>query len=158
MKKLCFAVLMTAFLLTACAQKQTEPEGILLYYITDSSATYGSAIATQAWEGTGTPLNEELMQDLLEGPTQEGLVSPFPKGVTIQSLEFEGTTMCLTLSEHYSGLTDISRTLADACIVMTACQFPQISQVEISSDGFWSSRPASRTLSPEQLDLETLLP
>ena len=98
------------------------------------------------------------MQDLLDGPTQEGLKSPFPRGLTLQSLEVEGNTICITLSEHYSGLTDMSQTLADACIVMTLCQLTGVEAVEISTDGFWASRPASRTLTPEQLELSSLLP
>ena len=51
-----------------------------------------------------------------------------------------------------------TQTLADACIVMTACQFPEVERVEISSEGFWTSRPASRILSPAELELDTLLP
>ncbi|MBQ8800808.1 MAG: GerMN domain-containing protein [Clostridium sp.] len=144
-------------LLCACAQDTEQHAEYYLYFL-PSSASYGSALAVQPWEGSGTPLNEELMQDLLDGPTQEGLKSPFPRGLTLQSLEVEGNTICITLSEHYSGLTDMSQTLADACIVMTLCQLTGVEAVEISTDGFWASRPASRTLTPEQLELSSLLP
>ena len=51
----------------------------------------------------------------------------------------------------------MTQTLADACIVMTLCQLTGITEVEISTDGFWASRPASRTLRPEQMDLTSLL-
>lgn len=143
--------------LCGCTRKTGQPQ-YYLYFLPDPTASYGSAIAAQPWEGTGTPLNEELMQDLLQGPTQEGLRSPFPKGLTLQSLEAEGNTIHVTLSEHYSGLTDMAQTLADACIVMTLCQLTGIDAVEISTDGFWGSRPASRTLTPEQLEMNSLLP
>ncbi len=144
-------------LLCACGQKGEPPAEYYLYFLPAASTSYGSALAAQPWEGTGTALNEELMRDLLAGPTQEGLRSPFPKGLTLQSMEVEENTIHITLSDHYSGLTDISQTLADACIVMTLCQLTGIEAVEISTDGFWASRPASRTLRPEQMDLTSLL-
>ena len=144
-------------LLCGCVQKSEPPAEYYLYYLPAASTSYGSALATQPWDGTGTALNEELMQDLLDGPTQEGLRSPFPEGLTLQSLEAEGDTIHVTLSEHYSGLTDMSQTLADACIVMTLCQLTGITQVEISTDGFWASRPASRTLSIWQIETQSLL-
>jgi spore germination protein GerM len=149
---------LTMLFLSACTPQKKQPEGWLLYYTTDNSSTYGSAIAAQVWAGSETPTGEELMQALLDGPAEEGLVSPFPKGLSVQSMELEGEIMRLTLSEQYSGLTDISRTLADACIVMTVCQLPGVESVEISSVGFWASAPAKRDLSPEQLRLEMLLP
>lgn len=145
-------------LLCGCGQKTERPAEYVLYYLPSASAGYGSALATQPWEGTGTPVNEELMQDLLAGPTQEGLKSPFPRGLTLLDIDTEGNTLCITLSEHYSGLTDMAQTLADACIVMTMCQQSGVEAVEIRTDGFWASRPASRTLTPEQLELSSLLP
>ena len=158
MKKiLCVLCILGMVLLCACGQKGEPPAEYYLYFLPAASTSYGSALAAQPWEGTGTALNEELMRDLLAGPTQEGLRSPFPKGLTLQSMEVEGNTIHITLSDHYSGLTDISQTLADACIVMTLCQLTGITEVEISTDGFWASRPASRTLRPEQMELTSLL-
>jgi len=100
------------------------------------------------------------MEALLDGPTREGMRSPFPGAVTILSLELDegDKLMRISLSEQYGGLTDMAQTLADACIVMTACQFPDVERVEISSEGFWTTRPGSRTLSPAELELDALLP
>ncbi len=157
-KRMAAWLILLLCLLAACGQKNATRGSYQIYFLPDRQTGYGSALAAQEWEGTGTPQNEELMQALLDGPTQEGLVSPFPRGVSVQALEIEGNTICVTLSEQYSGLTDVSQTLADACIVMTLCQLPGIEAVEISTDGFWASRPASRILTPEQLELSSLLP
>ena len=158
MKKILRALcILGIVLLCACGQKSEPPAEYYLYFLPAASTSYGSALAAQPWEGTGTALNEELMRDLLAGPTQEGLRSPFPKGLTLQSMEAEGNTIRVTLSEHYSGLTDMAQTLADACIVMTLCQLTGITEVEISTDGFWASRPASRTLSIRQIETDSLL-
>ncbi len=145
--------------LSGCAGHVSgEEEGYKLYFPVTRDVSYGSALATQSWEGED-PTPEQLLNALLDGPDQEGLRSPFPGVVVILNMELdEEGVLHITLSEQYGGLTDMAQTLADACIVMTACQFPEIRQVEISSEGFWSNRPASRTLSPEQLELDTLLP
>ena len=135
-----------------------ETEGYKLYFPVTRDISYGCALDTQLWEGED-PTPEQLLEALLDGPTQEGLRSIFPGAVSVQKVEpVQDGLLRVTLSEQYGGLTDMSQTLADACIVMTLCQFPEIRQVEISSEGFWSIRPASRTLSPEQLELDALLP
>ncbi len=164
MRKKLFAALAAACLmltLTCCGSGEGERTGkYVLYFPVTRDISYGAALATQDWEGEGAPTPEELMQTLLAGPTQEGLRSPFPGAVTLQSLSIdeEQELMRLKLSEQYSGLNDMAQTLADACVVLTACQLPGVSRVEISSDGFWTSRPASRTLAPAELELESLMP
>ena len=150
-------MLLSVLLLCACTEGEKKPDTVL-YFTHNSLPSYGSALATQRW--TGQTDAAALMQALLDGPTEEGLTSPFPKELSVKSLEMDesGTMILLMLSDHYSGLTDMSQTLADACIVMTLCQVPGVEAVEISTDGFWASRPASRTLRPEQMDLTSLLP
>jgi len=148
-------------ILAACGESAGREEGeYLLYFPVSRDVSYGAALKTQDWEGEGEPTPEGLMEALLDGPTQEGMRSPFPSAVSILRLDVDGEEklMRITLSEQYGGLTDMTQTLADACIVMTACQFPEVERVEISSEGFWTSRPASRILSPAELELDTLLP
>ena len=144
-------------LMCACTARPKEKEEYFLYFTRNSLTSYGSAVAPQEW--TGGPDAAGMMEGLLAGPAAEGLSTPFPRGLSVQSLETdsEAGMVRITLSDHYSGLTDISQTLADACIVMTLCQLPGVEAVEISTDGFWASRPASRTLRPEQMDLTSLL-
>ena len=155
-------MLLLALICTGCVQPAEEETGgeYLLYFPVSRDTNYGAALSTQSWEGGEEPTPRELLEDLLDGPTQEGLRSPFPGAVTLQSVELdeEKKLLRVTLSEQYGGLTDMAQTLADACIAMTACQFPDIERVEISSYGFWTSRPASRTISPAELELDTLLP
>ena len=43
------------------------------------------------------------------------------------------------MSEQYGGLTDISLTLADYCIVLTLGQLEGVETVEITSQGHWAS-------------------
>ena len=155
------AILLLMSVFTACRSGNGEEDGeYVLYFPVSRDISYGSALATQPWQGDGIPAPQELMEALLDGPTQEDLRAPFPRAVTILALELdeEEQLMRISLSEQYGGLTDMAQTLADACIVMTACQIPGVERVEISSEGFWASRPISRTLSPEELELDTPLP
>ena len=165
MKKRFLALAAAALLLVsglaACREgEQEKTGGYMLYFPVSRDISYGAALDTQPWEGEGTPTPEVLMEALLDGPTREGMRSPFPGAVTILSLEVDGEKklMRITLSEQYGGLTDMAQTLADACIVKTACQFPEVERVEISSEGFWASRPASHIVSPEEMELDALLP
>ncbi len=154
------AVTLCLTALTACRSTQQTPGEYLLYFPVSRDVSYGAALGTQRWEGGDPPDPRELLEVLLDGPTQEGLRSPFPGAVTLQFAELyeEEKLLRITLSEQYGGLADMAQTLADACIVMTVCQHPDVDQVEISSDGFWASRPASRILSPAELELDSLLP
>lgn len=160
MKKLICLTLSLLLLLTSCTPVQeVEEGGLLLYYTRGREAGYGSALDSEYWTGEEDPTPEKLLRTLFAGPADEGLSSPFPKGVSVQAVTLEEDGLLrLTLSEQYGGLSDISRTLADACIVMTVCQLPGVERVEISSAGGWTGAPASRTVSPDQLDTRMLLP
>lgn len=146
-------------LLLSCAGDAVEGGGeYLLYFPVERGADYGSAMGTQPYDGE-VPTVQQLLQALFAGPAEDSLRSPFPRAVALLSVEHgEGRLLKLRLSEQYSGLSDIGRTLADASIVLTLCQLPDVERVEISSDGFWSSSPTVRTLSPAELELDTLLP
>ena len=151
-------VLVLLLALTACGGEKGKQEGLQLYFPVSRAVSYGSALSGQRWEGEEDPTPRELMEALLAGPSEEGLITPFPKGVTLQKLEQEGAVVRLTLSEQYGGLTDIAQTLADASIVLTLCQLDGVEEVVVSTAGFWATRPPSRTLRPGEMELDSLLP
>ena len=74
---------------------------------------------------------EELFAALMAGPTQNGLVSPFPQGVTLLSWELSDGLLTLNLSEQYGGLADVSLALADYCLVLTMSQIAGVDSVQI---------------------------
>ena len=145
--------------LGACARAEQKPDGYQLYFPCSRNSSYGSALAEEAWKGEGTPTEQALLEGLLAGPTQEGLISPFPKGVTLQSVSWDEEIpglLHVVFSEQYGGLTDINQTLADACVVLTLAQKPEVEQVEIRISGYFGAQ-RSRTLSAEQMELNSLL-
>ena len=54
------------------------------------------------------------------------------------------------MSEQYGGLTDISLTLADYCIVLTLSQVDGVETVEIISAGYTVSYRSHQQLSGEE--------
>ena len=73
------------------------------------------------------------MEALLSGPTEEELNSLLAECPCRLGLE-EGV-LVLNLSEQYGGLTDISLTVADYCIVLTMGQLDGVEAVEINVAG-----------------------
>ena len=59
----------------------------------------------------------------------------------------------MRLSEQYSGLTDISLTLADYCIVLTLSQLEGVESVEISSEGHTANYRSHPLLTAEEAQL-----
>lgn len=138
----------------SCAPAQEEQGDYLLYFAVDGGQGYGPALGTQpyTWEEPATV--DTLLEALLAGPTREDLATPFPRGVSVihWELDKEGT-LNLTLSEQYSGLGDISLTLADYCIVLTLCQLDDIEGVEIHSAGYSINYRSHQLLRPGEVEL-----
>lgn len=142
--------------MAGCSQSHEEAKAeYVLYFVVDGEQEeYGPALRTQpyTWEEPATV--DTLLEALLAGPTQEGLTSPFPRGVSATHWELdEEGTLSLTLSEQYSGLVDISLTLADYCIVLTLCQLDGIDGVEIHSAGYSINYRSHQLLRPGEVEL-----
>ena len=101
---------------------------------------------------------EELVDALFSGPTQAGLTSPFPEGLTLQGWSLEDGLLTLSLSEQYGGLADVSLTLADYCLVLTLSQVDGVDAVQIQSAGHTYHSRSHQTMQAEEalLDQEVL--
>ena len=171
-----FLALALAFLLAAgaagCSPSPTAhmPEYVLYFTVnsdgTDPSAAHGSALGWEAYDaaqctadhpvGESCPSPDDLLEALLAGPTQEGLTSPFPSGVSLRSWSWDESQpgqLNVNLSEQYSGLTDISLTLADYCIVLTLSQLEGVDTVEITSTGYAANYRSHAALKAEEAEL-----
>ena len=96
---------------------------------------------------------EALLSALLSGPTQEGLTSPFPRGVTLRQWswsEDQPGVLQVNLSEQYGALTDVSLTLADYAIVLTLSQAEGVEGVEISTEGHSASYRSHQLLTAQE--------
>ena len=159
--KRCAILLMSLVLLLvsigSCTKgKQDQGTEYVLYFLTDDGTGHGAALRSQPYpvdEGA-VPTPGDLLRALVKGPTAEGLRTPFPRGVTLQSWNWDEDTpgnVQVTLSEQYGGLTDISLTLADYCIVLTLSQLDGVESVEILSQGHTASYRSHQLLSAEEV-------
>lgn len=78
---------------------------------------------------------EALLAELLEGPLDETLKSPFPAGTALLSVEVNGSRALVDLSAAYSTLSGVGLTLADYSIALTLTQLPDILSVKITVRG-----------------------
>lgn len=148
------ALLAALLLLAACGGREDrEEQDFVLYYLLEGEPVHGSALDWEPYPGEADPGPEELLTALLAGPTQEGLTSPFPRGVSLLSWDWdeeEPGVLRITLSEQYGALTDISLTLADYCIVLTLSQLEEVEGVEIRSDGHSAGYRSHQTLRADE--------
>ena len=154
---LCALCLTAALALSGCGPSGGD-SGVLLYFCTDAQTHHGPAIQSQPYTGPSGPGVEELVNALLAGPTQDGLTSPCPQGLSLQSWELEDGLLTLNFSEQYGGLADISLTLADYCLVLTLSQVEGVDTVQIQSAGHTYHSRSHQTLKAEEALLDQTLP
>ena len=150
--------LVLALLLPACGGKENtqKPKGLRLWFAVDESFAgygHGPALDSEPYLGESPPEPEELMTALLAGPVQEGLRSPFPRGVSLLRCQWDEErpgVLLVDLSEQYGALADISLTLADYCVVLTLSQLEGVEQVEITAQSHWVSYRSHQQLSGEE--------
>lgn len=149
-----FMVLLVSFLLSACGNgDHIQSEGAVLWFRAVSEEEHGPALASQPYSGEELPQPEDLLTALLAGPSQEGLISPFPRGVTLRQCGWDEErpgVFCVNLSEQYGALADISLTLADYCIVLTLAQAEGVEIVEITAEGRHTSYRSHQLLAAEE--------
>ena len=76
-----------------------------------------------------------LVAELLKGPADPTLKSPFPKGTALLSAEQKGTELRVDLSAAYSTLSGVGLSLADYAITLTLTQLPDVAHVRITVAG-----------------------
>ncbi len=107
-----------------------------MYFTLGSDVPYGDSIVSEDYiVAEGDSLNVgDMLSDLFDGPNNASLDNPFPSNTRLiwASWRSDGV-LTLNLTEEYSGLTGISLTLADYCIVRTVCQIEGVTGVEILS-------------------------
>ena len=125
------AALALALSLSGCGGSG-DSSGVLLYFCADPArgTPHGPAIRSQPYQGPGGAGVEELVDALLSGPTQGGLTSPFPEGLTLQ----------------------------DYCLVLTLSQVDGVDAVQIQSAGHTYHSRSHQTMQAEEaiLDQEAL--
>ena len=153
-----YLIVLSLALLAACAASPGPEQQVQLYFA--STRNSGASLVALPYRGDEpSPGVDALLAALLAGALEnEEAASPFPRGLSVLSWELRTDgVLSLDLSEHYSGLSDVSLTLADYCIVLTLGQLDSVEQVEITVAGRPLSYRSHPVLSPAEVLLETEL-
>lgn len=151
MLALLLALSMALSSLTACTAGERESAaGIDLYYLALEGE---SAVGAERRPGSVEDMTvAELVGLLLNEPEDAAAYeSPFPKGLRLRSWKLDKGSCTLDFTEQYGALSGVSLTLADACLVLTLSQMPQIESVTVKVEGRLSSFRAIQALSVNDL-------
>lgn len=137
MKRLLCLIILAALLLFGCSgQGQHFKEPVTFYYLRSQFACGSSQSMLDGEERESSGHRGDLrylMALYLMGPSGEELRSPLPLDTRILSVEQEASAVTLTLSEVPASMTDVSFSLACACLAKTCIGLTQVSSVTVVS-------------------------
>lgn len=123
-------------------RQESDGSAYSLYFVERDlrSADGGDALRSEerTLEDGGLSTEElaaALVAELLKGPADPTLKSPFPKGTALLSAEQKGTELRVDLSAAYSTLSGVRLSLADYAITLTLTQLPDVARVRITVAG-----------------------
>ena len=149
MKKRWITIVLLAVLLIAVggaigrvSVRQETVDAYDLYFVEADlrNADGGDALRAEERAVSGSGLSTEelagaLVAELLKGPVDLTLKSPFPKGTALLSAERQGTELHVDLSPAYGTLSGVELSLADYAMTMTLTQLPDVARVRITVAG-----------------------
>ena len=148
----CAALLILVMAACSAVHAPNNTQSLQLYFL--STDENGPAIVGQSSPDVeATP--ESLLQALLAGPENDKLRSPFPQGLSLRGSKLNEGRLIVDFSEQYGGLTEVSLTLADYCVVLTLCQLEEVTSVEITVSGRPLPYRSHQTLTPDDAILAT---
>ena len=125
MKRAVSAILtvLIVIVLFGCAKGSNDYEAPVVFYYRPTSEAHKSTppvFATEIRETANLSGDSLSVLNLyLNGPISEKCLSPFPAGVTAESITFDGTVVTVTMSNAFASLTGINLTIACAGIYQT---------------------------------------
>ena len=134
-----------------------EPVEFFYRLVTDETQATDTLIGSETREAAGHSgdLNY-LLSMYLQGPLDETLTAPFPRGCKLQRVTWEQDTLCVTLDSSITTLKNMDRTLACACIAKTCFSLTEISQVRIVATGTESTDSLDMTIGRDDLLLRDM--
>jgi len=118
MKRIIFSLLLILFLFSACGK-----EDEILFFYPKAELEYHTDSNIMESEVREAPGHEDdlnyMMALYFEGPLDQALISPFPRGTAMLEYTLSDKTLEMTMNESFAGLDDLEHTIASACIAQT---------------------------------------
>lgn len=127
-----------------------DTDGVLLYYPThERSGLRSQTLDTERFIPEGSEIDWPLqtLTRLAQSPSDSRLNALFPSTVKVVSLQIDTGWADVQLSENYREVTGIDKTLCEAAITLTLCQFDEIDSVTIRVTGRGGEASPLRTAS-----------
>lgn len=163
MKRLLCIILITVLFLSGCAIGQERfKDPVTYYYLRDySDLDHRDAFFSEGAMGSEireagdhrTDLNY-LLSIYLQGPLDEGLRSPFPKGCRPMDIRREDSSLYLTLSPSITQLNEMELTVACACLAKTCMELVDVDTVHIMGNSLDGNVTVNRTFTRDMFILE----
>jgi len=137
------AALLAALLLMGCAapaEPENQEEGTLIYYLVPEEEARGGDRIRASRELLDLPEDTEgqataVVERLLAGPSEGGMLSPLPEGVELLNLEIRERTAHVDLGEGLRELSGVDLTLADYCLTLSLTALGSIRSVVLTAQG-----------------------
>lgn len=132
-RTICLFAILCLFLSGCSVLGERIKDPVTFYYIrADYQEDMDQVIASELREASGHRGDLPYLFALyLMGPSQEGLISPLPKGTRITPTEHTDEGIVLSLSEGGQTMTDGEFTLAGACLGLTCMELTEAEQITI---------------------------
>lgn len=137
MKRIVFLLLLLSLTLSCLGCQGEKDSQYAFYYLrTDSTIAYGQedALITAHFQDLGPDMDlDTILQLYLDGPVEENLRSPFPRGTYLLSVTTQNDTLTLILSREFSALDGIQLTVASACLTATCRDLTGFEKIQVRS-------------------------
>lgn len=96
---------------------------------------------------------DQILEQYLSGPDNDGLLSPFPEETKLLSVEQKDDTIYLVFNARLGSLTGMDLTLACACLTMTCLDLTDAANVSIRAEGAMLDGAQQITMNADSLVL-----
>ena len=137
-------ILLLLFSAYGCAGSNRDLEVPASFYYRADPVTYNTPTSIFSAEVRETAdLNNntlEILNRYVAGPASVGYLSPFPAGVSVDSIKRDGERVIITMNDAFGTLTGVGLTAACTCVTLTVteligCQEVVIQCESVSLDG-----------------------
>lgn len=124
---------------SSCADNPRSTTRTVVYYYRTTEAVFGSengVVTGEIRDATGHAEDYKfLIEQYLNGPVSNDLISPFPAGITLEELNIDSNKVQIMLSPHLALLSGSELMTACACLTNTLTEMTGLQTVQISSEG-----------------------
>ena len=159
MKRIISILLVLLILVSACGCVGSNHDidvPASFYYRTDPATSNAPTPIFSAEIRETADLNNnalDILNRYVAGPVSEGYLSPFPAGVTVNSIERNGERVIITMNDAFGALTGVALTSACTCVVLTVIELIDCQEVTIQCQSAPLDGAASISMSIDGLHL-----